>query len=87
MLESTSVTRSAGSPLDVLSGTRSVLVIVVHVAGPTGDDLDAFTIVRGDDDYDRLTGTWERAKLMARGVRSDIERVEEKLRKLASSES
>jgi hypothetical protein len=56
----------------------------LSLIGPGGSEIDSVVVAEGDDDYEVLRDTYERAKLVARGVRSDIERIEQLLRGLAS---
>ncbi len=91
VIEMTSVPRSTPryirrkviDPLNIDEPVEKQGAIGFRILSATGDDIDSFVVASRDDDYEELRRTWDQARVIAQGIKTDIDKLEEKLRVLS----
>lgn len=80
VIESTDVPKRP----DIFSVARLAPEVVpairFRILGADGEKIDSFVVTRGSDDFNDLNRVWDEARVMARGIKRDIDKLEEKLR-------
>ena len=78
-----SIRRRVIDPLNVDEPVEKQGAIRFRILSAIGDDIDSFVVASRDDDYEELRRTWDQARVIAQGIKTDIDKLEEKLRVLS----
>ena len=83
VIETTTAPRALDHLREAMGAASGVDAIRFRIISRTGDDIDSFVVASRDDDYEELRRTWDQARVIAQGIKTDIDKLEEKLRVLS----
>lgn len=78
-----SIRQTVNDPMNLDQPLEKQAAIRFRILSATGDDIDSFVVASESDDYEQLRCTWDEARGIAQGIKTDIDKLEEKLRVLS----